>query len=672
MTIKKVSTLPNNFMYTNAYTEFNEICISGYDLDTKQKVYYRSQSVPDLAAYVKSDKPTKFKSLKKGIHLQPKYFNDIKSYRKFVKDNGVSNFKIFGDHSFHFQALYQLYKNKPIEPDFTLINVGLFDIETEIEDSFPYPEEAAQRISAITIACSKSRKLYILALKDFIDNGRYEKLLSKLKQEVTFTQYSFELMSYGDSECDLLMDFCTIINEIEMIDVISAWNSKFFDIAYMYFRFNKVFGENGANMLSPFGKTTMRESEDPKTKKIEYNITMHGITHIDYMIAFKIYFYKPLESYRLDYVANMILNRGKVEHEGSLKKLYEEDYENFIYYNAVDTNLLVELEQKKKIVWLMMVIAYDCLLNFNEPLSPVMMWHNLVYNELTKEGTVWDPKPPMDRDIKYPGAYVHRPKPGFKRWPVSFDYNSLYPFIDMAWYISPETILDDKEIDQIFEHDEKAMETINRIRDIRNSLPFREKHLKTYEIDNDGEQIEGESQEIGEAWDVLISMFERREFDLSFLQGSNVCVSPSGEFFKKDENAIIPRIMRKKYNGRKINKNKMIDYLKAAEKCTDQIEKNKLLDQASLYEIRQTSEKITLNAGYGSLASNYNRFKDIRLPRSITCGGRYAIRTVADYVSKKLCEMFADYEILLDDGTKIFLKGYEKIEDIEVYKLFNS
>lgn len=652
MAIKKVSKLPSNFMYTNAYTEFSEICISGYDLDTKQKVYYRTDTVPELAAYVKSDKPTKFKSLKKGIPLQPKYFNDIKSYRKFVKSNSVSGFKIFGEHPFHFQALYQHYKNKPVEPDFTLVNVGLFDIETEIEDSFPYPEEAAQRISAITVACSKSRKLYILALKDFVDSARYEKLISNLKKEIVFTQYSFELMTYGNCESDLLLDFCTIINEIEMIDIISAWNSKFFDVAYLYFRFNKVFGEEGANILSPYGKTTMREGEDPKTKKKEYIVNIHGITHIDYMIAFKKYFYKPLESYRLDFVTKYILDRGKVDHEGSLKKLYEEDYENFIYYNATDTNLLVELEQKKKIIWLMMVIAFDCLMNFDEPMSPVKTWHNLIYNELTPKGICSDPKTNMmTKDMKYPGAYVHRPSPGFKRYVVTFDYDSMYPHIFMGWCASPETLLEDEDVEQMFGHDEKAMSTIRSIWEIRNNLPYKEKHLKTYTTDEDGEEVEGESQEIGEAWDVLVHKFEKREFDLSFLKGTNICASPAGEFFIKNKDAVIPKLMNQKYAGRKTNKLKQIEYEKQLENCSEPKEASRLRDLASLYFIRQTAEKIVLNAGYGAFASVYNRYADIRIPRVITCTGRYAIRTVSNYISKKLNEKFKtnnDYRVYND------------------------
>jgi len=57
---------------------------------------------------------------------------------------------------------------------------------------------------------------------------------------------------------------------------------------------------------------------------------------------------KIKESNRLDYVADKAVGFKKIEYNGTLRALYQSDFENFSYYNCVDCALVHYIDQKLK------------------------------------------------------------------------------------------------------------------------------------------------------------------------------------------------------------------------------------------------------------------------------------------------------------------------------------
>ena len=85
-------------------------------------------------------------------------------------------------------------------------------------------------------------------------------------------------------------------------DVITGWNTRFFDIPYIVNRIKNVGGEAAANRLSPWKLVSERNLMIGGRMNYGYDIT--GIQQADYLELFKKfgYSYGPQESYRLDHI----------------------------------------------------------------------------------------------------------------------------------------------------------------------------------------------------------------------------------------------------------------------------------------------------------------------------------------------------------------------------------
>ena len=66
-----------------------------------------------------------------------------------------------------------------------------------------------------------------------------------------------------------------------------------------------------------------------------------GRVHLDYMQLYRKYTYHEMHSYSLDAIGEYELKERKVEYEGTLDQLYNNDFETFIAYSRQDVDLLV-------------------------------------------------------------------------------------------------------------------------------------------------------------------------------------------------------------------------------------------------------------------------------------------------------------------------------------------
>ena len=541
--------------YTNVSRYGNMLLYRGYENGKKiqQKVKY----APTL--YVSTNRPTNWKALD-GTPVGEVNFDSMREANEWVSRNKhVAGRDIFGNTRYISAFINEQFPGH-IEFNRNLINVTTIDIEVQSDDGFPEPERADNVITAITIKNNIDNTYYVWGLGDYDT----EKSLMKTHR-VVYKKF--------DTEANLLIDFVTHWSQPSQCpDVITGWNTRFFDIPYLINRISKLIGEVYAKRLSPWGMVERREITKQGRTQVAYELK--GISMMDYMELFiKFgYSYGAQESYRLDHIANVVLGEKKLSYEehGSLFSLYKNDFQKFIDYNIKDVELVDRLEDKMGLITLAMTIAYKGGVNYQDTFGTTAIWDTIIYRKL-HENKIVVPFSEDKTKSSYPGGYVKDPHVGIHDNVVSFDLNSLYPSIIMQYNMSPETIAEGEvtkvDIEAVLTHSQK--------------------------LDNKGKAL-----------------------------------AANGQYFNTNKVGIVPMIIDEMYNERVGIKQKMITAQKAKEKVdkNDKQELYKIERDISIAENRQMAIKILLNSLYGAMGNKYFRFFDQRIAEAITLTGQLTIR----------------------------------------------
>lgn len=216
-------------------------------------------------------------------------FDGFKEAREFIKDN--SDY-CFGYDKFANVYLTDLFPNEvPYELD--KVSIAMLDIESECEDGFPDPEKAEEEIYVITIHSNKTGRFHVFTL------DRCER-----------TEWPDDVNVYRfPDEKRLLQAFLSFWKKLYP-DVVSHWNGDGFDIPYLYNRLIKVLGSEAAKSLSPFGMVNTKKGfDDFGNEVIRYEIM--GVSSIDMLTFYKKFVLSPRESYKLDYIGQLDLGKGK-------------------------------------------------------------------------------------------------------------------------------------------------------------------------------------------------------------------------------------------------------------------------------------------------------------------------------------------------------------------------
>jgi len=379
--------------------------------------------------FVPSQNKTEYRTLD-GLYVESIQPGNIHDTREFIsKYQDVKGFDIYGNGDFIYQFIGENYKGE-IDYDFSKIKVATIDIECESEHGFPKPENANERINAITV--DFNGWIYVYGLGEFsLDESPYD---GKLRQ------FNFE------TEEELLDSFLSTW-ELESPDIITGWNVRFFDIPYLVNRIGNVLGESDAKRMSPW--KFLKERNIRKMNRENQTYEIAGIATLDYYELYQTFTYVNQESYRLDHIAFVELGEKKLSYDeyDSMATFYKNDFQKFIEYNVKDVELISKLEDKMKLIELAVSLAYSAKVNFMDVFGQVRMWDCIIYHYLMDHNIVIPPKRTSKKDAQYAGAYVKDPIVGMHDWVVSFDLNSLYPHLIMQYNISPETMINqDKDI----------------------------------------------------------------------------------------------------------------------------------------------------------------------------------------------------------------------------------
>jgi DNA polymerase elongation subunit (family B) len=577
--------------YTNVQSLGGKILYRGV-MDGK-RVKQRIDYEPSLYLPARGGKGT-HKSLD-GLDLVPKRFDGIREAREFVKQyDGLPGApKIYGNTRFEYAFIADQHKEM-VDWDQDKILVGVVDIEVGSENGFPDPYLANEPITAIAITYIGG-KTYVFGCGDYETKG--EEIYVKCKDEWTLCK---KFLMLWQEKCP---------------DVITGWNTKFFDIPYLVNRFRKILGEDETKKLSPWNYITERRTNINGRMLIAYSFV--GVESLDYIELYKWYAPggKSQESYRLDNIAQVELGEGKISYEeyDNLHALYRLNYQLFIEYNIKDVALILKLEDKLKLIELALTLAYDTKCNYEDVFAQTRMWDALTYNHLLNQGIIVPPRDVQEKDAAFEGAYVKVPQVGLHHWVASFDLNSLYPHLMMQYNISPETLIEPQ-----------------------NYTP------EMREIISSG---------------VSVDKMLLKQVDTSKLVGATI--TPNGQFFRTDKIGFLPAMMEEMYQDRKKFKKMMLQAQQEYENEKDPSKKYDIEKRVARYNNLQLAKKVSLNSAYGALGSQYFRFYDLRMALGVTTAGQLSIRWIEakinEYMNKVLKTDEVDY-VIASDTDSIYLR----------------
>ncbi len=377
--------------------------------------------------FLPSKKPTEFTTLD-GKNVAPVQPGTMRDCRAFIETySGVSGTKVYGFERYLYQFLSEQYP-EDIEYDIDHIKLFSLDIETASENGFPKPEEAAEEILLITLKNYKTKNLITFGSRPY----------TPTRDDVQYI--------HCEDEVDLLLKFLAWWKQ-ESPEVITGWNCQLFDIPFIVNRVRNVLGLTAMRDISPWRMVSEKLVEQFGRKQQTYDIA--GVTVLDYLDIYKKFTYTNQESYRLDYIAEVELGQKKLDHSEfeTFKDFYTHGWTKFVDYNLVDVDLVDRLEEKMKLIDLVMLMAYDAKCNYTDTFAQVRLWDIIIYNYLKERNIVLPLLEKSEKPDQFVGAYVKEPKPDAYDWIVSFDLNSLYPSLIRFLNVSPETLIQNERAD---------------------------------------------------------------------------------------------------------------------------------------------------------------------------------------------------------------------------------
>jgi DNA polymerase elongation subunit (family B) len=160
---------------------------------------------------------------------------------------------------------------------------------------------ADQEITAIGLKSSRLDHYIVWGLKNYDPS---QSSIPHLKKQ--FRQF--------DSESELLTDFLSWWSDtLNTPDVITGWNIRLFDIPYLVNRISRVLGQDSAKKMSPWNFVEQKSVMIKGKENFLYNL--YGIQQLDYLDLFKKFAantYGAQESYRLDFIAEVVLGQNKL------------------------------------------------------------------------------------------------------------------------------------------------------------------------------------------------------------------------------------------------------------------------------------------------------------------------------------------------------------------------
>ena len=531
----------------------NEFLIHLWDDEGYQKVEWVNQAYIECDDSQATHIGLNGESLKKVSNWKSDnynlHFHDMTPYQKFlVEKYGIND-----------------------EPSQTQREL-FFDIETEMGDALTedYIKSAPKKVTSIAWYDKQVDEWAILILDP----------KSNLKRTKAKTK---EIIPCKTEE-ELLLKFLERFREIDP-DIVVGWNSDYFDIPYLYYRMCNVLGQEVARYLSPIGY--VRETPWFKDQYIQ----IAGVESLDYMRLHKKFSWKDEPSFKLDAIGEKYAGLNKIEYDGNLDKLFDDDPLKFIQYNFRDVEILKVLDEKLEYLSLVKNLAHKGKHNYSEVYANTKTQDGAISAYLLSKKIV---PPAKDRNPlskkNYAGGYLFCPKAGIYNYVFDEDLTSLYPSIIMTINIGKETM-----VGRIIDADDR-----------NNRLGLNDLKRKDPDEEFIVENIKRSRTKVNAGR--LVAMVEQNELS----------ISANGVLFNTNRESVLSTILKKWFDERVLYKNEM---KKAFKSGNDEL--------GATFHMKQYTMKILLNSLYGATALGSFRYGNVILSEAITLSGQRIIQESA-------------------------------------------
>lgn len=522
-----------------------------------------------------------------GVPLSSHMCDSIHDGKEFCEEMSGSDVPVYGNIQPEYMVLSDTYGATDVEPDLDKLYIWFLDIEVDRDPVKGYApiDDPFNPVTAITVIWKHMGKTgtVIYGIKDYVPKEN-------------------ELYLKCDTEDELLRKFLGDWKDgYDYPDIITGWNVQFYDIPYLTNRMKLLFTEEHWSKLSPFDR--IQDRRVTLNGRDQTVMDVKGIAILDYYELYRKFTYTQQESYRLDHIAHVELGKRKLSYKEfrSLARLYRENHQKFIEYNVRDVQLVVELDEKMRLIELVCALAYGAKANFADTFRQVRLWDIMIYHRLRAENKQIPPRKNEEKTEQYAGAFVKDPLVGLHEWVVSFDVASMYPHIIRQWNLSPEMIR--------------------------------------------------ERSHVGE-WTVDEFLSRQVKYRSDYVLAAN------GLETERDAEGFLPNMLKTLYDERVRFKGMAKKCKNELEHCTDPERKAELKRKISAYNNQQLVRKVNLNSAYGALGSAYFRFYDTDMAEAVTKTGQLIIRWVAQAVNDYLNKAFKtkqDY-IIASDTDSIYIR----------------
>ncbi len=528
-----------------------------------------------------------------------------------------------------------------------------FDIEVDIEGGYPDLETADKEITSI-------------AYYDHMMDMRYVFILDKRRQVESKEANDCEILSCQTEE-ELLQKFLFKYHQTDPT-ILTGWNIDGFDIPYLYRRLTIVLGKSMANALSPIKEVKYNERND--------SYTIAGVSALDYMALYKNFTYSEESSYALEAISQKELGKGKIEYDGDLNTLFTTDIQKYIDYNLTDVDLVVELDQKMKLIDLAISICHKGHVPYEDVFYSTRYLDGAALTYLKRNNIV---APSRKRRVKIQtaGDYIARsteirvneiprdtPPSGQLKIHTSKSGSEKAEYIDIDF--KRNVFVLKKGINKLLPGGlDVAIDLLGAF--VKTPTPGLYKWV--YDLDLTSLypsiimtcNISPETK-LGKIVGFDGHKFVRNEeMHLTLMPGSvgytteslkewltsnNYSIAANGVVYKTDTPGLIPVILDKWFNER-------VEYKNLRKKC----EKEGDEDKAVYYDRLQLVTKIMLNSFYGALGNAGFRFYDPDNTIAVTSTGQQLIKFTADIGNKYYVNELGkekDYCIYTDTDSTFF------------------
>lgn len=508
---------------------------------------------------------------------------DFRSYREYYNycDEHADIFenKVKPEIQFLAERYYKIPDDKLEVPKLRIYTI---DIEVVNRAGFPSPLQANDPVVLISIRDSLNKKVITFGINKYTG-----------KSDVYYRKCS--------NEKELLLRFFDFMHK-RPGDIITGWNVYGFDLLYLINRSKMLFGDETDlyKKLSP-----INEVRTWKAKESNYeNIDIAGVNILDYMDVYKWYAPVKLERYKLDYVANYELEKGKLDYSeyNDLNELFNQNYNKYVDYNIIDVKRVDQLEDKLRYIKLIQALSLltKCPMKYYQAMTQLIEGALITY---FRRNDMCAPYFAGGHQETFPAAYVKEPQKGMHEWVIDIDIASSYPSHIITLNMSNETyfgrVMDLTEKDIISSMRKKQFPEFQLMKEPKEKT-FKDKTLQKF---NAG------------------------------LKRGLFAVAPCGSIFTTLKPGVIAAVEKAVFFKRKEVKGRMKNVKKKAVDVQG-VEKQQLEDRGNELFSLQWAIKILLNAMFGITAVPYSRYFNPNIAEAITSCGRHTIKQSEDFINE--------------------------------------